>query len=300
MRQGTSAGSTLNAFGLDAGGSSDVPYTPPHVCLDHGSSSARGVRRLPVRGRVTDIVAHRGGAGLRTENSLDAFRGTLTLGVDQVEFDVQLSADGVPVVFHDETLERVSDGTGLLGTKTLAELERLSLVGGGGRIPTLDAVIGILGAGSAVLRCEIKPGPGLLPYPELIEKSVSRIEAAGLLPRTIFTGFHLPTVTAIAERATGCRGVAWLVAKSVIRLVGTESTCALANAHGVSSMSMHHTLLDRDMLATVRAHGLTIGTFGVLDEETIDRVLGKGVDLLTTDRPDVALSRRAAFAAEPR
>ena len=243
---------------------------------------------------MTDIVSHRGGAALWPENSARAFRGSLTLGVDQVEFDVQLSADGVPVVFHDETLKRVTGEEGPLAARTLGELRALTLLDSEERIPTLEETVAILGGGDVVLRCEIKPGPELLPYPELIEKSVSRIEAAGLLARTIFTGFHLPTVQAIAERAAGCRGVAWLVAKSVLRLVGTEATCGLARAHGVSSLSMNHALLDEATLATVRAHGLSIGTFGIVEEAAVDRVLDLGVDLLTTDRPDVALARRLA------
>jgi len=242
---------------------------------------------------LTDIVAHRGGAGLWPENSTTAFHRALGLDVDQVEFDVQLSADGVPVVFHDETLERVTDGTGPVGALSLAELQALTLFRDGGAIPTLADTVAILGAGTATLRCEIKPGPGLLPYPELIDKTVSCIEAAALLDRTIFTGFHLPTVQAIARRAVGCQGVAWLVAKSVVRLIGTQATCTLARTHGIGSLSMHHTLLDASLLSTVRTHGLAIGTFGALEIETIDRVLGQGVDLLTTDRPDIALARRA-------
>ena len=129
---------------------------------------------------TTEIVAHRGGAGLWPENSESAFRGSLELGVDQVEFDVQLSADGVPVVFHDATLDRVTDGSGALASRTFAELRGLALFRDGGRIPTLDEVIAILATGEAVLlRCEIKPRPDLLPYPKLIEATVSRIEAAG-------------------------------------------------------------------------------------------------------------------------
>ena len=246
---------------------------------------------------MTDIASHRGGAALWPENSALAFRESLTLGVEQVEFDVQLSADGVPVVFHDETLDRVTDGSGLLATHTVAELRTLSLMHSEERIPTLDETIAILAGGEVVLRCEIKPGPGLLPYPELIEMTVSRIEAAGLMERTIFTGFHLPTVTAIAARAVGCRSVAWLLAKSVVRLVGLDATCALATAHGVGSVSMHHSLLDEASLATVRAHGLTIGTFGVVADEVIEKVLRQRVDLLTTDRPDVALRMRRTFSA---
>lgn len=246
---------------------------------------------------MTEIASHRGGAGLWPENSVRAFRETLKLGVEQVEFDVQLSADGVPVIFHDATLDRVTDGSGPVVERTLDELERLALFRGGGRIPTLDEAIDIFTGGDIALRCEIKPAPDLLLYLELIEKTVSRVEAAGLLPRTIFTGFHLPSVEAIVTRAAGARDVVWLVAKSVVRLVGTEATCRLATEHGVGSLSMHHTLLDEATLDAVRAHGLGIGTFGVVEEETIGKMLRQGVDVLTTDRPDIALRMRQTFAS---
>lgn len=71
------------------------------------------------------VFAHRGGMALGPENTLAAFDAGAAAGADGLELDVHLSADGVPVVHHDATLERTTNGVGSLGAKTAAELARL-------------------------------------------------------------------------------------------------------------------------------------------------------------------------------
>src|SRR5919202_3540380 len=76
------------------------------------------------RGRVK-VVGHRGAMGHCPENTLASFARALELGADWIECDVHLSRDGVPVVIHDETLDRTTDGHGLVAEHTLAELKQL-------------------------------------------------------------------------------------------------------------------------------------------------------------------------------
>src|SRR5688572_14224873 len=68
------------------------------------------------------VYAHRGGAALRPENTLEAFDHGLALGADGLEFDVQLARDGVVVVHHDRTLNRTTDGRGALADRSASEL----------------------------------------------------------------------------------------------------------------------------------------------------------------------------------
>src|SRR6185295_20215055 len=92
-------------------------------------------------------IAHRGASGRAPENTPAAFAAALALGAEAIELDCQLSADGEPVVIHDETLERTSDGRGPVGDRTAAELDQLdagSWFGPefrGERIPRLAAVL---------------------------------------------------------------------------------------------------------------------------------------------------------------
>ena len=86
------------------------------------------------------LVAHRGYSGRYPENTRLAFARAKKLGVDGFELDIQLSRDKKVIVFHDETLERTTNGAGLVGDRTLAELEKLD-AGAGEKIPTLAEIL---------------------------------------------------------------------------------------------------------------------------------------------------------------
>ena len=92
---------------------------------------------------MTQVWAHRGASGHAPENTVPAFELAIAHGADGVEFDVQLSSDGVMVVIHDEQLERTTDGTGRVVEHTFAQLQVLDAGAGregftGVRIPTLE------------------------------------------------------------------------------------------------------------------------------------------------------------------
>ncbi len=241
---------------------------------------------------MTEIAAHRSGAALWPENSGMAFRGALGLGVEQIEFDVQRSADGVPVVFHDADLDRVTNGTGPLAGRTLAELRALEIFRGGGRIMTLEEGGAILAQSDIVLRCEVKPGPDLTPYPGLLDQVLATLGSLGLLRRSVITSFHLPTVGAAAAHPAPLRDVIWLVSEQIVRLTSPAHVARLAAAEGVGAVSLHHRTLDAEALAILRDAGLRTGAFAVLEDAAIEWALRSDVTVFTTDRPDAALAIR--------
>src|SRR5918998_6826950 len=100
------------------------------------------------------IYAHRGASAIHPENTLRAFRHALALGVDGIEFDVQATADGVPVVIHDRDVGRSTDGTGYVDEISLARLKAFD-AGDGERVPTLADVLALVGD-AAHLDVEIK------------------------------------------------------------------------------------------------------------------------------------------------
>src|SRR5262245_63298231 len=85
------------------------------------------------------VGGHRGNPAEHPENTLTSFRSAIELGVDLIECDVHLSADGELIVIHDHTLDRTTDGSGLVVQHTLGELRELD-AGGGERLPTLAEV----------------------------------------------------------------------------------------------------------------------------------------------------------------
>lgn len=86
------------------------------------------------------IIAHRGASGQYPENTLLAFAQALGQGADAIELDVRITADGVPIVLHDATLERTTNVAGAVGRLSLAELAKLD-AGRGERVPTLSDVL---------------------------------------------------------------------------------------------------------------------------------------------------------------
>jgi len=71
------------------------------------------------------VIAHRGGAGIAPENTLVAFRKSVELGVDFLELDIHASKDGELIVIHDESIDRTTNGNGLVSSKTRDELQKL-------------------------------------------------------------------------------------------------------------------------------------------------------------------------------
>lgn len=86
------------------------------------------------------VIGHRGASGEFPENTLLAFDRALEQGADALELDVRVSADGVPVVIHDPTVDRTTDGTGAVRAQSLPALQALD-AGLGEAIPTLEAVL---------------------------------------------------------------------------------------------------------------------------------------------------------------
>jgi glycerophosphoryl diester phosphodiesterase len=87
-----------------------------------------------------NCIAHRGFAGRHPENTLAAVRAAVEQGADGIEVDVRRCGSGELVVVHDETVDRVTDATGVVGTLSRAELAALSVLGTGEGVPTLAAV----------------------------------------------------------------------------------------------------------------------------------------------------------------
>jgi glycerophosphoryl diester phosphodiesterase len=245
---------------------------------------------------MTDIASHRGGALLWAENSRLAFEQTARLPVEQVEFDVHPSRDGRLVVIHDATLERTTDGSGPVSAHDWADLDRLILKGSGGqRLLLLDEVMEIFRPTDIVLRIEMKAGRNRVPYPGLPAKVVGALAAARLLDRSVLTSFQLGTVAEVPRHGTPMRQV-WLVTPDLQIDIGLPAVIEVARSHGIPMLGLRSNMLDQAAVTTVRQAGLGIGGWACNDAAAIGRMLDLGVDVFTTDRPDLALALRSARA----
>ena len=99
-------------------------------------------------------IAHRGASGHKPENTLSAFSKALEIGVDAIELDVRVCGTGELVIMHDATLERTTNGNGIVADTTLEELRELD-AGDGEQIPTLEEAIDLINK-KVILNIEIK------------------------------------------------------------------------------------------------------------------------------------------------
>jgi len=210
-----------------------------------------------------------------------------------VEFDVHLSADGVPVVHHDATLERMTDGTGPVGSRTVAELAQLRIKGTVDEgVPTLDEVLDLLAPGDLWLRIEIKPDPDLRPYPGLPGQVVAALEARGLSGRAGITSFLSETLSDPAVQESGLPRLA-LMAPMVFRCIGGLSGVErVLEMSGTRHMALPVGLVDAALLADAAARGLTLSAYGAHDAGQITRALELGLPVFTSDRPTLARQLR--------
>lgn len=128
------------------------------------------------------LFAHRGGGALAPENTVAGIRLAARLGYRGVEFDVMLSGDGMPVLIHDESLERTTDGAGDVAQTPLAELRlldagiRFHRAFGGETVPRLEEALDCCARLGLTANIEIKPAAGLA---EETGRTVGRIVASG-------------------------------------------------------------------------------------------------------------------------
>jgi glycerophosphoryl diester phosphodiesterase len=247
--------------------------------------------------RVTKFAAHRGGALLWPENSLLAFRNAAEiLGVDFLEFDVHLSKDGEVIVIHDPTLDRTTSGHGPVRDHTLAELRGLRLRDRGGAItaepvPTLDDVVVLAMRTRRQMLLEIKVDETERRYPGIEEKVFEVLDRHQAAPATVVMSFERDTWRRVRALRPDVRACALYSRRSIGDLGSTlRAEMELARRAGVAVLSLHQNLVDEEIVALTRTAGMTLGVWTVNDAAEIRRFIGLGVDVLITDRPDLAKS----------
>jgi glycerophosphoryl diester phosphodiesterase len=243
------------------------------------------------------VAAHRGGALLWLENSLLAFRKALALGVDALEFDLHLTADGEVVVIHDPTLDRTTSGTGAVRETTLATLApiRLKTLDGmvtAERIPTLAEVLDLAAPSPVELLPEIKVGPDRQRYPGIEEKVLALLRSRGVLGRAIIQAFQPETISRLRTLEPTVRTML-LVGRGQIERAGAAPADAVewARAVGATELGVDHRIIDRSLATAAGIAGLRLSAWTVNEEVDIRRMLDLGVGVVMSDRPD--LVRRA-------
>lgn len=241
-------------------------------------------------------MGHRGAQGLAPENTVAAFQVATSLGVP-FELDAMMCGSGELVVFHDETLERTTDGRGLLSETPLATLETLdagahfSEATAGEPIPQLSAVLSEFG-GSVLINIEVKGGRGASSA-VLADAVVSAVESAALVEQVIVTSFNPFILEAIrAENPDILRGQIYGTFRgadlSVLEKVLLRNL-AFNRRVAPDLLMMESAHATRGRLRRLHRLGYRVFVWTVNEREEVERVRSIGVDGIITDYPDRVL-----------
>jgi glycerophosphoryl diester phosphodiesterase len=261
-------------------------------------------------------IAHRGASIEAPENTLLAFARALELGVDGIELDVQVTRDGVPVVFHDYTLTRLTGTLGRLADRTWSELQKLRVRGE--PIPTLADALSLTRK-HALVQIEIKKGAPVAPVLAAIRKTASTKnvilasfepvilrEAAALapkLPRMLIVDKPRQFYTKVAKIANLSRIRTPIrfnteVAKNAEgtkadhsslgighRAFATKLLRAISSVGAVGLSVSHEAITTPLFVETIHRHGAQLWTWTVNNAREMRRLCDCSVDAILTDDP---------------
>jgi glycerophosphoryl diester phosphodiesterase len=230
-------------------------------------------------------IAHRGAGKLAPENTLAAFRLGAHYGYRAFECDVKLSADDVAFLLHDATLERTTDGNGIAGERSWAELSRLdagswhSRLYAGEPIPTLRAVASFVQRNGFALDLEIKPTPGLEAHTgAVVASEVARLwQGQPQVP--LLSSFQPESLRAALDSAPGLPRallVDTLPADTIDRALQLRCVALITN----------HKLMDAALVARIHAAGLRAMVYTVNEPQRAQELRAWGIDGLVTDAVD--------------
>lgn len=231
-------------------------------------------------------IAHRGASAEAPENTLCALRRALEIGVDAIEVDVRLTQDGVPVLMHDATVDRTTDGRGPVSALSFEALRRLDAgrwkgeAFAGEPVPTLVEALKVV-QGRAVLVIEVK-------HPTPIEPVLEAIAQAGAEDWALLASFeasalqgmrrlapHLPTALIAGGPGPGASPLAQALAH--LRRVAEV---------GASTLSLEwHRVAGPEFVAALHHRGVGLWCWTVNDPAAMRQLMDWGVDGLITDDP---------------
>lgn len=231
------------------------------------------------------VIAHRGACGYAPENTMVAFAKAAQLGIKWVEFDVMLAACGEAIVFHDETLERTTNGQGLLKNNCYQQLFSLDAgkwfdpIFSGERVPTLEQVLLFLKANNMSANIEIKPLPGQEESTALKALEVTNSIFPQPHQATLFSSFSFDALRILRQQSSDCLiGVLLHEWEKNWEEVCDEVNCV--------SVHVNEEIMTKEMAAKIKGMGKYLLCYTVNDPGRAQELYAWGVDAVFSDVPD--------------
>ncbi|WP_100010728.1 glycerophosphodiester phosphodiesterase [Lentibacillus sediminis] len=240
----------------------------------------------------TEIFAHRGASQYAPENTMPAFDLAWKMQADGIETDVQLTKDGVPVLIHDERLERTTDGAGYVNNFTFKELRTLDAGTwfeekfSGTLIPSLDEMLGWIQGKPLYLNIELKNNK--IDYEHLEAIVIEKVRHYQLLNRTILSTFNPDSVIRLRPFNHEVE-VAYLTSKR------NKFLASAAKDLGANALHIKYRLLTPRLREACQREQMNIRVYTVNHPAHVHKCLEYKCHGIFTDVPDVALRLREQY-----
>lgn len=222
--------------------------------------------------RYPRIIAHRCGGDLAMENSIAGLMAAKQCGCRAVEFDVMLTADGVPILMHDETLDRTTQCRGRVADLTLAQLRACDP-----RVPTLGEAIGECQRLGLWTNIELKPAAG------------HEEETGTVVCRWLARNWHGNGVISSFSEKSALAGRQALPAAAFALLCDALPADWQARMERLNAVAVHLDAhqINAETAGQLRAASIPWAAWTVDDKATAERLFGLGAAAIFTDRPDL-------------
>ena len=238
------------------------------------------------------VIGHRGAAGYAPENTMVSFARALAMRVDAIELDVHPTRDGELVVIHDATLDRTTDGHGLVSAHTMEQIRALDAGAwfgagfAGERVPLFRDVLA-WARGRTPVVIEIKQGP--IFYPDIEQMILSELERSAMRDNVMVISFDHTSVRRFKELAPD-------VPTGVLYAGRCIDPVALARNANADVLMPLWAMLTREEVEAAHQAGLYIAPWGGAEQD-FRYILATGVDAVATDFPDRPREVLEQFAA---
>jgi len=222
------------------------------------------------------VIGHRGAKGYYTENTLGSIKKAMDLGVDGIEIDVFKCGSGELVVFHDQMVDSLTDGRGMIELLSLDSIKKLTVLGNE-KIPTLNEVLNLID-GRTILNIELKGANTSFLTHQLLK---SYFESSSWKPEKVFiSSFNRDELRAFHQLNKEIK-IAILIEKT-----DPSNAIKIANQLNAFAINSEYTFLNKENVSKIKSENLMVYAWTVNEYKDIRRMKRLGVDGIISDFPD--------------
>ena len=240
-----------------------------------------------------NVISHRGANHIAPQNTLAAFRKSIGFNVEGVETDVHLTKDGIPVICHNYTVDKTSDGKGEINSHTLDELKSFDFGSyfhhtyKGTKIPTLEEFLSLMETAKLkIMNIEIK-SPKDKDY-SIVEKVIEAVKAHNLFDRLLISSFDADLLVKVKDTDEKCKTGFLYSPDKILALKMWNRAVDFAKSIGADALHPHQVYVNREYVEQAHENGIMVNPWTINKEKDIRKMIEFGVDGVITDVPNIA------------